>query len=592
MILQALTEYYSALIKSGRVCPPGWSTAKVSYALNLAPDGTLTDVLPVKILSENGKKEIPQPMRVPEQGKRSVNIASNFLCDNSSYLLGIDTKGKPERSKKCFADACRLHHSILDGTDCPEAKAVLAFFDTWRPESAGENSVLAPFLEDILAGSNLVFRMNGAYLHDCEAIRSAWDQAKKLPSTAPIGCCLVTGKTAPVARLHPSVKGIKGAQSSGASLVSFNAAAFESYGHEIADSTGQGYNAPVSEEAAFAYTTALQYLINDRSHVQRIADTTILSWAQDALPEAQDVFSAMVFGIPDGKDSQTVSQAELARVIRSVLEGKAPTLRGIPINPDNEFYILGLAPNASRLSVRFFLHNTFGDTVQYVAAHNKRLEIERPAFEKRTSLPLWALLNETANQKAKDKTPPAPMAGAVIRSILSENVAYPASLFEAVMLRIRAERDIGWRKAAILKAYFLKNEGTAVPEEVLDVKLNEDSNYPPYVLGRLFAVLEKIQTDTAPGIKTTIRDKYFNSASSTPASIFPLLISLSQHHQRKLNGGSKIFYDKLITDLESRLTETLPARMTLSEQGAFHLGYYHQKQKLFEKKDKEDTDNG
>lgn len=586
MILQSLVRHYDALADQGMISPVGWSTAKVSFALEIARDGSLLGVIPMKIPSRDGKKEVPQPMRVPEQVKRASGIAANFLCDNGAYLLGIDDKGKPERTRKCFEAAKELHREILDGTDGETAETVLRFFDTWQTDTAEKNEALADALDEIRAGATLIFKTeNGGNVQDDGEVKAAWEKHRVRKSDGAVTMrCLVTGETAPVARLHPSIKGVSGAQPSGASLVSYNAQAFESYGHEISDGTGQGLNAPVSELAAFKYTTALNYMTADRAHVQHIADTTVLYWADDAEPAYQDVFSAEAFG------SDAIDTATLKSVVDALARGGDTLYEDTELKGDAPFYVLGLAPNASRLSVRFFLQNEFGRMLQNLHAHSRRLEITRPSFETKTSLPLWNLLNETANQNAKTKTPPPPMAGAVLMSILT-GADYPASLFENVMLRIRAEHDINWQKAAIIKACLLKNKGMTVPEEVLQVELNEKSEYTPYVLGRLFAVLEMVQRSANPGIKATIRNKYFTSASATPAAIFPLLLTLSQHHQRKLSEGSKIYYDKKITALESRLHKTLPMRFTLQEQGAFYLGYYHEKQALFTSGKKDDDKN-
>lgn len=579
MILQSLVRYYDTLAANGEISPAGWSTAKVSLALRLAPDGTPLGMASLKVTPKNGKKEIPQVLTVPEQVKRAVNISANFLCDNGSYMLAIDDKGKPERTKKCFEAAKELHHAVLDGVESEAAKAVLAFFDTWDIDTAAENEQLADYLDEIKAGGNVIFQMDdGNYAQEDSAVRAAWEKYHTHASPdAVIMRCLVTGEEAPIARLHPNIKGISGAQSSGASLVSYNAYAFESYGHEDKrDGTGQGQNAPVSEAAAFKYGTALNYMIADREHVQHIADTTVLCWAEDAEPVEQDIWMASVYG------SNEIDQQTLDGIVKALAGGGTTKFQDKEIRYDNPFYVLGLAPNASRLSVRFFLQNEFGKMLENLHKHQERLEIVQPMGEKH-ALPLWHLLNETANQNSKNKTPPAPMAGAVLTAILM-GTDYPASLFEAVMLRIRAEHDINWRKAAILKAYFLKNKGITIPKEVFQVELNKDSSCTPYVLGRLFAVLERVQTTATPGIKATIRDKYFTSASATPAAIFPLLLSLSQHHQRKLTEGSKVYFDKIITELENRIHTTLPTRFSLQEQGAFYLGYYHEKQALYTSK--------
>ena len=586
MILQALCDYYDALSRRGDITPPGWSVAKVSFALELDEQGALQGIIPLKIMPEGGKKEIPQSLQVPEQVKKTSGVSANFLCENSSYFLGIDGKGKPERSRQCFEAAKKLHQQILGPADSPAARAVCAFFDGWQPERASEHPILLPYLDELIKGANLVFSVHGLYVHDDPAVRAVWqDHHAARSADASSGLCLITGRQAPIARLHPAIKGVQGAHSSGASLVSFNAAAFESY--------GQGLNSPVSEDAAFRYGAALNRLIADRKHLQYIGDTAVVYWAEDAEPLCQDVFSWAMFG----GNSEIVTDADLQSVVRALASGDPVDVNGVPLRPDNRFYVLGLSPNAARLSVRFFLHSTFGQMLTNVQAHYDRLSIVKPSYVANGALPLWKLLGETVNPNSRDKKASPPMAGAVVRAVLSDGL-YPVSLLEQTMLRIRADQDerdengrrkerkITYGRAAILKAFFLKNRGFQVPEEVLQVELNEQSNHLPYVLGRLFAVLERVQFAANPGINATIKDKYFNSACATPATIFPLLTKLSQSHLRKMDVGLRIYYEKLIGDLENRIHETLPARMTLADQGTFHLGYYHQVQKFYEKKDK------
>ena len=594
MILRALCDYYDALARRGDITPPGWSVAKVSFALELDEQGALQGIIPLKIMPEGGKKEIPQSLQVPEQVKKTSGVSANFLCENSSYFLGIDGKGKPERSRQCFEAAKKLHQQILGPADSPAARAVCAFFDGWQPERASEHPILLPYLDELIKGANLVFSVHGLYVHDDPAVRAVWqDHHAARSADASSGLCLITGRQAPIARLHPAIKGVQGAHSSGASLVSFNAAAFESYGHEQADNTGQGLNSPVSEDAAFRYGAALNRLIADRKHLQYIGDTAVVYWAEDAEPLCQDVFSWAMFG---GK-SEIVTDADLQSVVKTLASGDPVDVSGVPLRPDNRFYVLGLSPNAARLSVRFFLQSTFGQMLTNVQAHYDRLSIVKPSYVANGALPLWKLLGETVNPNSRDKKASPPMAGAVVRAVLSDGL-YPVSLLEQTMLRIRADQDerdengrrkerkITYGRAAILKAFFLKNRGFQVPEEVLQVELNEQSNHLPYVLGRLFAVLERVQSAANPGINATIKDKYFNSACATPATIFPLLTKLSQSYLRKMDVGLRIYYEKLIGDLENRIHKTLPARMTLADQGTFHLGYYHQVQKFYEKKDK------
>ena len=576
MILQALTRYYEDLLSRGEIAAPGWSPAKISYALCLNGAGDLEQVIPTMEEVTKGKKTVlqPQTFSLPAAVKRTVGIGANFLLDNSSYLLGVDQKGKPERSRDCFAAAAQKHHAVLDGVDSPIARAILTFFDTWQPEHAAEHPALTGQFEEVTAGANLLFRVDGCYPQKDDAIRAAWQSCRESSDPDAVRMqCLVTGREDEITATHPAIKGVRNAQSSGAALVSFNAPAFCSYGRE------QNFNAPVGKYAAFAYTAALNHLLADRKNVQLIGDTTVVCWAEGADPAYQSFFGTACFGAETG-----LSDDDLRAALKRLAELKPCDDLGI--DPNRPFYILGLAPNAARLSVRFFLRDSFGRLMKNVNAHYERLEIVRPAYAKTNILPLWAMLRETVNLNSRDKSPSPAMAGAATRAVFSGG-PYPASLLEAVMLRIRAERNITWGRAAIIKAYYLKNPHKDCPKEVLTVSLNEASTDTAYTLGRLFSVYEAVQQAANPGINTTIKDKYFNSAAAMPAGIFPVLNNLYQKHLRKLDGRQRVYYDKQIMTLKGILGESYPMRMTLAQQGSFDLGYYHQTQKRYTKKEDE-----
>ncbi|MDU1326163.1 MAG: type I-C CRISPR-associated protein Cas8c/Csd1 [Clostridiales bacterium] len=570
MILQALVKLYEDLAAQGKIARPGWSPVQVSWALCLDAGGRLIQVIPIPERQKNGGSTA-QSMELPTPVARSVNIDSNFLWDHSGYLLGIDAKGKPERSRQCF-DACRrLHEQILDGVDSPISRAILAYFSQWQPARAAEHPALSDCLEEVRKGANLVFRVEGRFAQEDAAIRAAWQNHYDSGGDGPDMQCLVTGQMGPVARLHPAVKGVRGAQSSGASLVSFNAPAFCSYGRE------QSLNAPTGKYAAFAYTAALNHLLSDRAHVQRLGDTTVVFWAAGADPAYQAFSAAALFG---GPPPAGLEEATLRAALKKL--SRMERCAEVPLDPARPFYILGLSPNAARLSVRFFLHDCFGGFLSHVNAHHARMEIVRPANDPYETIPLWALLQETVPQTVRDKSPSPVLAGATARAILS-NTDYPAALLNGVMLRIRADRKITRGRAAILKAYYLKNPHTECPKEVLTVSLNETSSIVPYNLGRLFSVLEAIQQAANPGINTTIKDKYFNSASATPATIFPILNNLAQKHLKKLDTGLRIHYDRQLGQIKELLGEMLPGRLSLPEQASFDLGYYHQTQKRYSK---------
>ncbi len=528
-------------------------------------------------------------IQVPQMVTRSSGTAANFLCDNSSYFLGIDNKGKPERSKECFQCAKEKHIKVLESLESPAAKAVIRYFEKWNPDMAVDHPALAEIMDEIAAGANLVFWTGNDYAHKDEQIISAWQTYFQETSEGLEGICLVTGKRTAISRIHGTIKGVQGAQSSGAALVSFNAPSFESYGKE------QSFNAPVGNYAVYAYTTALNHLLADRKHATTIGDTAVVYWSEDGDEVFQDVFqnisnpTADNFEIVDG-------------VFKNLEAGKAINIAGIEkqISPDQRFYILGLAPNAARLAVRFFYQDSFGNILKHIKEHYDRMEIVAPAKDTVKYMGIWRMLMETVNKKSKDKKPVSNMAGAVFRSIISGD-RYPYSLYQAVLGRIRAEQDdsdsgiykITRGRAAIIKAFLLRN-GTFNKEEIT-MALNENSKNMPYVLGREFAVLEAIQQDANPGINATIKDRYFNAACATPASIFPILFKLKNSHIRKMNNkGTEVYYEKLLGELQDKVFTSddgggaYPKRLSLEEQGMFILGYYHQTQKRYEKKTREE----
>lgn len=579
MILQSLAKHYDYLVNRGEISQPGWGELGISYALCIDDAGELKYVISVKTEQMRGKKTVlaPQIMIVPAPAVKTVNIAASFLTGNSAYILGVDNKDKKDRAKNCFEASKELHEKLLGKADFPAAKAVTALFQKWDPGKASENTVLKDCYEDIVSGVNLVFIYNGLYVHEYEEIKEIWQEYYDTPQEeGEEMTCLITGKKAFAEPTHPLIKGVAGAQTSGAALVSFNAPAFCSYGKE------QNYNAPVSKAAAFAYTTTLNKLLSDRESVQRIGDTTVVMWSEKDSGSYTGLFSPLTFG-----SKTTYSQNDIFEMAKNLCQGKAVLFNETNIDPNMEFYILGLSPNAARLSVRFFFKNTFGNFIRNIMRHYERLEIIKDRDSNFDYIPIWKLINETVNPKSQKKNLSEQMTGNTLTAVLNDT-RYPATLLNGITLRIRADKVINRERAAVIKAYYLKNKNKDVPEEVLKVSLNENSKNVPYNLGRLFSVLEAVQYAANPGINSTIRDRYFNSASSTPAVVFPVLINLTQKHLgkiRKSNSGLYVFYEKQIDEIMERLGETYPSRLNLPQQGTFQLGYYHQKQERFSKKE-------
>ena len=389
MILQALTAYYEQLLAQNKVDAPGWDKSfKVSFELRLNDAGELIDVVDLRTPVQKGKKTVlvPREISVPVHTKRSSGVAANFLCDTSSYLLGADEKGKPERAVQCFEAAAKLHHELLDDAENSAARAILSFFDNWNPIQVREHPKIIEKWKDISASANLIFgyeSVNHSHYLASEdpPIQEAWrnyyggssDEGEKMQ-------CLVMGQELSIARLHPNIKGVWGAQSAGASLVSFNEDAFCSYEHK------QGTNAPVSEYAANAYTTALNYLLSDRNHCKHIGDTTMVCWAENASSSYQTLGMAAIFGVTEDTG---LTESDVMNALKQMAQGKPFDWNNDTLLPNQHFYVLGLAPNAARVSVRFFLRDTFGGFAARLRQHHDELDIIRPANRKKQHYLSW-----------------------------------------------------------------------------------------------------------------------------------------------------------------------------------------------------------
>ena len=573
MILQALVKEYENLAQKGLVSKPGWSQAKVSYAIDLNADGSIKVIYSLQTEDQRGKKigMVPALLYVPEMVTRSSGVAANFLCDNAKYMLGIDTDGTNDRVKDCFQAAKEKHIALLKDVDNSMAKAICSFFETWNPENAKDNGCVQDKWEELNEGGNLIFCMGMDYAQDDSDIKAAWENSIEANGEEQTGICLVTGERTEIARIHRGIKGVPGAQSSGAALVSFNAPAFESYGKE------QSYNAPVGKYAEFAYTTALNYLLSKRENTFSLGDSMIVFWAETGEKKCEDLFCISI-------NPQEDNQEQLQKVFDNLKAMRPIDLDDITIDLTQQFYILCLAPNAARLSVRFFYQNSFGTILKNIEAHYKRMDVVRPSWANdRKFLGIYRMLQETVNMKSKEKKPVANMAASVLQAVLSGN-RYPASLYTDTLIRIRSEQgNVTYGRAAIIKAFLIKNYQWKEGEECMES--NEVSNETLDILGRLFSVLESVQKEANPEINTTIRDRYFNSACATPASVFPVLIKLKNSHikklERKKGCGAKNFYEKLITELMAKING-FPQSLSLEEQGKFMLGYYHQK---YEKKE-------
>jgi CRISPR-associated protein Csd1 len=605
MILQALARYYQILAadpESG-IALSGYSTVGVSFAVVLSPEGELKAILPLFQSETRGKKVVELPLRriVPEQVKRSGTSPSpNFLWDNAAYVLGISNRDAedPDYAARRFEAFRELNLKILSQANCPEARAVVAFLSSFDQQHARQHALVAEKLEE-LQGGNLMFMLEGAtgFVHDAPEIRQAWETYKAAASSDVIGQCLVSGEITAIARLHPNLKGIRDANPTGATLVGFNARAYESYNR----TNGQGLNSPTGEKAVFEYTTALNYLLSSESSTPKfsIGDATVVCWAESSNRVYEEVFSALFdpgwVDLTASTSRRDPAAGQRLKEIAQKVKSGAPMdkdrlMEGL--DPGTRFYVLGLAPNAARVAVRFFHRDPFAKVVARIMAHYEDMAIEREFEFQPARISIREILEETVSKKARNKEVSPLLAGALMRAILTDT-PYPAALFYAIMNRIRADADeperrirkINYARAAVIKAFLARkyrNQPQAQIQEVLCMSLNEQSTHPAYLLGRLFAVLEKAQTDALGNINASIKDRYFTAACASPSTVFPVLLRLAQHHIAKAEYGyANDRRIEAILGLIRMEQNPIPSHLSLDDQGIFVLGYYHQRAAFF-----------
>ncbi len=612
MILEALYRYYKILLDDPEVeiSPPGYNAASVNFALNLSRQGELLDIFPfaTQVQAGNKVREIPsRRMIVPEQVKRSGSDPNpNFLCDNSAFVLGLSDKDdvKPGYGAQRFVKFRQYNINLLSKANCEAARAVIAFLQEYDPQNARAHPVIARHLESLLKGGNIIFQVEGQSTLEDEEIKRVWEEFKAEGEAVTMQC-LVSGETEQIARLHPTIKGVRDAQPTGASLVSFNDRAYESYNRV----KGQGLNSPVSQRVASGYGVALNYLLSGQNSNRKIyiGDATVVYWAESVNKGYANAFAALLnpeYSAEQSADpKQGCREAEefLHEAAVKVQRGQALdiSMLGEGLDENTRFYVLGLAPNVSRLSVRFFLTEPFGKFVERISLHYSDLSISKEFPNQPEQIPIWRILNECISPKVTRredelKSSWGLLGGALMRSILTGE-PYPERLYTAILNRVRIDSDdkeknihkVNYTRAALIKACLLRKyrrQARNPYQEVLQMSLNESFTHPAYVLGRLFAVLEKAQAEAIEKVGASIKDRYFASACATPASVFPILLKLAQHHTAKADWGRK--YDKLIENLLNLLDgeeKAFPAHLNLDEQGIFVLGYYHQRAAFYVK---------
>ncbi len=583
MILQELVRYYDRKSRdpdpAQRLPNLGLEDKAIPFVIELAPDGRVVQLRDTRSL-EN-KKLRAQSFLVPQGVKKTSGVAANLLWDSAPYAIGLD---KPRKGMAEVTPHAAFRSRIAALPEAAQADAgvvaVLAAIDRADWSVVHAHPAWAEIQE---TSPVMTFQLAGDVDLVCQRPAVA---AAAIPVADPdgrMGLCLVEGVRAPIQRLHSAIKGVWGAQSSGANIVSFNARAFESYGK----SERQGENAPVGQPAAFAYTTALNHLLakDSRNRVQ-VGDASTVFWADTPSQFDSEFTLADFFG--ETKDDPDRGVRAVQALHQSLASGQLPVGER-----DAQFFVLGLAPNAARISIRFWLRAPLTELAPRILQHFADLKIVRRYDNDPATPSLFRLLSSVALLGKLDNVPPR-LAGEWMRAIL-EGQPYPATLLNAAVIRCKAEQDVTTVRAAVLKGWLNRDHRRAQPATPTDhqhfkEELDMQQTEAPYLLGRLFAVLERIQQQAQPGINATIRDRYYGAASTTPVSVFTTLLRLKNAHLKKLGDGQTAYFERLVGEIMLPLTD-FPRQLALPQQAKFALGYYHQRQTFFARKDEARADD-
>jgi len=586
MLLASLEQLYRRLATEPayEIAPPGYSLQKITFCVVLKPDGTLHEV-------QDARQEVdgrlrPRQVLVPGSTKSSGSgLNPCFLWDNAGYMLGFKPDDEnPERTRETFHSFRRRHDEVEAAVGSRPFSAVCRFLGQWDPDDAAEHAVLG----EAGAKGFGVFRVLGdeGYVHEDARIRNWWESQSSGHEALDEGECLVTGRSAHLARTHDKIRGVAGAQSAGGAIVAFNEPAYESYGKE------QSYNAPVAHDVAFRYVTALNALLDGPRRIKHrlvVGGSTLAFWTDQPSP-VEDIFLEFASRgsappSPDAPQDEAQRQ-KLEYFLRALRNGK-PTYGDVTPDPEGtSFWLLALSPNQARIVVRSFWQGSVASLLDNLRRHHADIGLtpSPPSGKWRgdTEFPgVMELLRQGARE-AKDIPPllEAPLLASVITG-----APYPSALVAAVLRRIRADRDVTYLRCCVIKGFLKRNLNLEV-----SMSLDPERPDPAYRLGRLFAALEKTQKDAlGETLNKTIRDSFYSSASATPGTVFPRLLRTYQHHLAKLEGGRRVSRERLVQEIMAPLN-ALPPHLPLAEQGLFALGYYHQTRDFYTKRG-DATDN-
>lgn len=594
MLINALCNYYDILADAGKVLPPGYSNVKVHYAISLTEDGRIDDIIQhqrtEQVPAGKGKtkeRKVPAEMKMPQRTEKT-GICANIVDHRPLYIFGLNqekeiltAEDRTNKAQKSHGDFTEKNLRFIEGLDSPVINAFRNFLIRWNPKEETENSLLLGLGKDY-GKSGFAFCFNGDInhlLHDEPQIKEKWEEYKEsLEGTDPehVAQCAVTGQKSEIARIHSKIKGVYGGLATGSVLVGFNNPSENSYGNE------QSYNSNISKETMKKYTEALNYLLGSSKHKVIVDDMTVVFWAMEQQEKCEDLFKFVMVGKTEQKADET--EEILETLVTKSRQGKLTesSLQPDSIEENIDFYMVGLKPNTSRLSVKFIFRKKFADILWNVAEFQKDMQVTKEV----KPISLLTIKKAILSSKIdKDKLSPAFFTRTLETMVYGGRC--PEELLKATVQRVKVEQgNVNAVRAGIIKACLNRN----YLKEALKVTLDKENRRPAYLCGRLFAVLERLQQAASDyALNRTIKDAYFVSASVKPAAVFQKLMHMSVYHMKKTDYPG--YFDALIGEITSQLEGGFPGNLNAKEQGEFIVGYYQQRESFFEKKEREEKSN-
>lgn len=590
MLIKALCDYYDILAVKGSVLPAGYSKVNIHYKISLTEDGRIDELIDcqkdelIELGNKTKKKKVPVEMVMPERTEKP-GIDANIAEHRPLYIFGLNLDkdhltpdDRTDKAKKSHMAFVKANLDFTENLQSPIISAFRHFLLSWKPEEQTENELILGLGKDYQK-AGFAFCLSGepdCLLHEDQELKKKWEKeyaGKAVEGdTARTAQCAVTGETEPIARIHSKIKGVYGGLATGSVLIGFNNDSENSYGNE------QSYNSNISETAMKKYTEALNFLLSSNRHKAMLDEMTIVFWAMSSKDTYEDLFMKLFLGQQDQMDAEKTDAMlkELLRDARdtNVTEERLQSLD--MIDPNVDFYMLGLKPNSSRLSVKFIIRRKYADVLWNIAKFQKDLQVTEDFHP----VALWQIKREMISPKSRNEKVNSAVISRLLESVFNGGI-YPVSLLETIVRRVKTDDGSGKInsvRAGIIKACINNNKS----KEELKVSLDKTNQTPAYLCGRLFAVLEKLQQDASNNsLNRTIKDAYFASASARPALVFPKLIRLAQNHLNKVK--YPVYYNKLIGEIMDGLKGEFPETLRLMDQGRFDVGYYQQNQDLWKK---------